>query len=151
MEGIDPPLRCTIKLPLNTFPLKIIDAVTHLAWKPSWQSLLHNGTVNNHYPSANSDTGTIYGMCSIRGVYWQSEAPLICARRLLLSESGERARRDGTNEIFQGHYEDQHECIAPGSEIGCSGMSQFMGIFQLIHALVVVQVNLIVSIRTEMK
>ncbi|KAL4074716.1 glycoside hydrolase family 88 protein [Scleroderma yunnanense] len=40
---------------------KILNAVTNLAWKPSWQSFLSNGTVNNHYPSANNDTGTIYG------------------------------------------------------------------------------------------
>ncbi|KAF9228745.1 glycoside hydrolase family 88 protein [Gyrodon lividus] len=38
---------------------KLLNATTKLAWKPSWQSLLSNGTVNN--PSANNDTGIIYG------------------------------------------------------------------------------------------
>ncbi|KIJ69657.1 glycoside hydrolase family 88 protein [Hydnomerulius pinastri MD-312] len=40
---------------------KLLDATTKLAWQPSWQSLLSNGTVNNHYPSANNDTGIVYG------------------------------------------------------------------------------------------
>jgi len=36
VEGIDPQVvQSLVKLRLNTFPLKIIDAVTHLAWKPS--------------------------------------------------------------------------------------------------------------------
>ena len=102
VESIDIPHRCTIKLLLNTFALKIIDAITHLAWKSSWKSLLSNRTVNNYYPSANNDTGTIYSMFSIRGFYWQPGAPLICARRLLLSESGERVRQDGTCTLLRG-------------------------------------------------
>ncbi|KIK95958.1 glycoside hydrolase family 88 protein [Paxillus rubicundulus Ve08.2h10] len=38
---------------------KLLNATTDLAWKPSWQSLLSNGTVNN--PAANNDTGIVYG------------------------------------------------------------------------------------------
>jgi hypothetical protein len=38
---------------------KILTDITKLAWKPSWQSLLANGTVNN--PMGNSRTGTVYG------------------------------------------------------------------------------------------
>lgn len=39
--------------------LKLLNAATDLAWRPSWQSLLSNGTVNN--PANNNLTGTIYG------------------------------------------------------------------------------------------
>ena len=38
----------------------ILDKITTLAWKPSWQSLLSNGTVN--IPSNISLTGIVYGM-----------------------------------------------------------------------------------------
>ncbi|EGN96249.1 glycoside hydrolase family 88 protein [Serpula lacrymans var. lacrymans S7.3] len=41
--------------------LKILSDTTNLAWQPAWQSLLANGTVNNHYPSANNLTGIVYG------------------------------------------------------------------------------------------
>ncbi|KAH7927061.1 glycoside hydrolase family 88 protein [Leucogyrophana mollusca] len=41
--------------------MKILSDTTGLAWKPEWQSLLSNGTVNNHYPSANNLTGIVYG------------------------------------------------------------------------------------------
>ncbi|KAI0082871.1 d-4,5 unsaturated-glucuronyl hydrolase-like protein [Panus rudis PR-1116 ss-1] len=37
----------------------IIKSMTALAWKPSWQSLLANGTVNN--PAHNNLTGIVYG------------------------------------------------------------------------------------------
>jgi len=38
---------------------QLLNATTDLGWKPSWQSLLSNGTVNN--PAANNDTGIVYG------------------------------------------------------------------------------------------
>ncbi|EIW85467.1 glycoside hydrolase family 88 protein [Coniophora puteana RWD-64-598 SS2] len=41
--------------------MNILSNATQLAWRPDWQSLLSNGTVNNHYPSANNDTGIVYG------------------------------------------------------------------------------------------
>lgn len=33
--------------------------MTRLAWNPSWQSILSNGTV--HWPANNYLTGTVYG------------------------------------------------------------------------------------------
>lgn len=39
--------------------IDILNNITHLAWKPSWQSLLSNGTVNK--PANNQLTGTVYG------------------------------------------------------------------------------------------
>ncbi|KAI0329874.1 d-4,5 unsaturated-glucuronyl hydrolase-like protein [Cubamyces sp. BRFM 1775] len=39
--------------------IKMLDANTKLAWRPSWQSLLANGTVNN--PEHNNLTGIVYG------------------------------------------------------------------------------------------
>ena len=35
--------------------------MTALAWRPEWQSLLANGTVNN--PQLNNLTGIVYGAC----------------------------------------------------------------------------------------
>lgn len=37
----------------------MLDANTKLAWRPAWQSLLANGTVNN--PVQNNLTGIVYG------------------------------------------------------------------------------------------
>ncbi|EAU88088.1 glucuronyl hydrolase [Coprinopsis cinerea okayama7 len=39
--------------------IRILAAVTRLAWRPNWQSLLSNGTV--HRPQNNYNTGTVYG------------------------------------------------------------------------------------------
>ncbi|KAF8652756.1 hypothetical protein AX16_004252 [Volvariella volvacea WC 439] len=39
--------------------IKILNDITTLAWNPSWQSLLSNGTV--HWPANNYLTGTVYG------------------------------------------------------------------------------------------
>ena len=41
--------------------LQILGNITKLAWKPSWQSLLSNGTVNK--PNDNFWTGIVYGPC----------------------------------------------------------------------------------------
>lgn len=38
---------------------QIIANMTALAWRPDWQSLLANGTVNN--PELNNLTGIVYG------------------------------------------------------------------------------------------
>ncbi|OJT11143.1 Unsaturated glucuronyl hydrolase, partial [Trametes pubescens] len=38
--------------------IKMLDANTKLAWRPAWQSLLANGTVNN--PAQNNLTGIVY-------------------------------------------------------------------------------------------
>lgn len=48
--------------------LQILNGITTLAWNPSWQSLLSNGTVNQ--PDHNVGTGIIYGP-SIRGFIFQ--------------------------------------------------------------------------------
>jgi len=40
-------------------PRQLLNNVTQLAWRPSWQSLLSNGTVNE--PANNQLTGTVYG------------------------------------------------------------------------------------------
>jgi len=39
--------------------VNLLQRTTDLAWKPSWQSLLSNGTVNN--PAQNNLTGIVYG------------------------------------------------------------------------------------------
>lgn len=39
--------------------IRIISDMTALAWRPNWQSLLANGTVNN--PALNNLTGIVYG------------------------------------------------------------------------------------------
>jgi hypothetical protein len=41
--------------------VNLLNAVTALAWKPSWQSLLSNGTVNNPANPPNNLTGIVYG------------------------------------------------------------------------------------------
>ncbi|KAF8520149.1 glycoside hydrolase family 88 protein [Hysterangium stoloniferum] len=41
--------------------VNLLNSVTELAWKPSWQSLLSNGTVNNRASTPNNLTGTVYG------------------------------------------------------------------------------------------
>ena len=43
----------------SALSIKIIHHTVALAWNPSWQSLLSNGTVNK--PANNSLTGTVYG------------------------------------------------------------------------------------------
>jgi len=40
--------------------LTILNNITTLAWNPSWQSLLSNGTVN--WPANNFLTGIVYGL-----------------------------------------------------------------------------------------
>lgn len=39
--------------------IRILASMTRLAWNPSWQSILSNGTV--HWPANNYLTGTVYG------------------------------------------------------------------------------------------
>lgn len=39
--------------------IRILNSITRLAWKPQWQSLLSNGTVN--WPANNYLTGIVYG------------------------------------------------------------------------------------------
>ncbi|ESK94259.1 glycoside hydrolase family 88 protein [Moniliophthora roreri MCA 2997] len=39
--------------------VKLLDNISKLAWKPSWESLLSNGTVN--WPAGNYLTGIVYG------------------------------------------------------------------------------------------
>lgn len=46
-------LRC------SSVPQQLLRANTELAWRPSWQSLLANGTVDN--PEHNNLTGIVYG------------------------------------------------------------------------------------------
>ena len=43
--------------------IKILIDNTNLAWAPSWESLLANGTVNN--PAHNNLPGIVYGECSV--------------------------------------------------------------------------------------
>ncbi|TDL27623.1 glycoside hydrolase family 88 protein [Rickenella mellea] len=45
----------------SDFAIQLLDKVTTLAWKPSWQSLLSNGTVDNHNQPLNNLTGIVYG------------------------------------------------------------------------------------------
>ena len=68
----------------------IIDKITTLAWKPSWQSLLSNGTVN--MPSNIALTGIVYG------AFPSSPLCALCSlfhSRLLLHPSRERDGQDG--------------------------------------------------------
>jgi hypothetical protein len=41
--------------------VNLLNAATEMAWKPSWQSLLSNGTVNNPANPPNNLTGIVYG------------------------------------------------------------------------------------------
>lgn len=41
--------------------VKILADTTSLAWRPEWQSLLSNGTVNNRASPPNNSTGIVYG------------------------------------------------------------------------------------------
>ncbi len=43
---------------------QLLANITTLAWDPSWQSLLSNGTVN--WPAGNLLTGIVYGACGAR-------------------------------------------------------------------------------------
>ncbi|KAG5732742.1 Unsaturated glucuronyl hydrolase [Termitomyces sp. T112] len=45
--------------------IQIVDAITSLAWAPSWESLLSNATVNK--PAGNALTGSIYALPSADG------------------------------------------------------------------------------------
>ncbi|KAK0210228.1 glycoside hydrolase family 88 protein [Desarmillaria ectypa] len=49
----------TNKTKWSTAAINILNNITSLAWDPSWQSLLANGTVNK--PANNYLTGTVYG------------------------------------------------------------------------------------------
>jgi len=49
----------SLKAQWSDAAIQILDSVTALAWNPSWQSLLSNGTVNK--PANNFLTGTVYG------------------------------------------------------------------------------------------
>ena len=40
--------------------------MTKLAWRPEWQSLLSNGTVNNPANPPNNLTGIVYGEQALR-------------------------------------------------------------------------------------
>jgi len=41
--------------------IQILNDITNLAWRPEWQSLLSNGTVNNPASPPNNLTGIVYG------------------------------------------------------------------------------------------
>ena len=69
------------KLLPDILPQQLLNNVTQLAWDPSWQSLLSNGTVNE--PANNQLTGTAYGLCSLSLVSMAFE-DLPTLRRLLL-------------------------------------------------------------------
>ncbi|KAL5511910.1 hypothetical protein ACEPAH_5128 [Sanghuangporus vaninii] len=45
----------------SDFALSLLDKMTDLAWRPDWQSLLANGTVNSNADPPNQLTGTVYG------------------------------------------------------------------------------------------
>ncbi|KAI5119103.1 hypothetical protein M0805_004873 [Coniferiporia weirii] len=45
----------------SDFAISLLDKITDLAWKPDWQSLLSNGTVNGHASPPNELTGIVYG------------------------------------------------------------------------------------------
>lgn len=64
--------------------------MTALAWRPEWQSLLANGTVNN--PALNNLTGIIYGASSSLFTAAVALTFAYC-RRLLLHQGSERPRR----------------------------------------------------------
>ena len=50
-------LYTTFLIPL----IQMLNNVTSLAWKPEWQSILANGTVNNVANPPNNLTGIVYG------------------------------------------------------------------------------------------
>ncbi|KIJ44224.1 glycoside hydrolase family 88 protein [Sphaerobolus stellatus SS14] len=57
-ESLSPP-NSTGAARWRTAAVNLLNAAAKLAWSPSWQSLLSNGTVNN--PAANNLTGIVYG------------------------------------------------------------------------------------------
>ena len=46
---------------LTDMGAQVLSSITTLAWEPSWQSLLSNGTVNNPANPPNNLTGIVYG------------------------------------------------------------------------------------------
>ncbi|KAF8521923.1 glycoside hydrolase family 88 protein [Hysterangium stoloniferum] len=58
-ESLSPPNRTGAELWRNA-AVTLLNSVTDLAWKPSWQSLLSNGTVNNRADPPNNSTGIVY-------------------------------------------------------------------------------------------
>lgn len=58
--------------------LQLIANMTALAWRPEWQSLLANGTVNN--PELNNLTGIVYGELYTRGYVVWAAADYDCRR-----------------------------------------------------------------------
>lgn len=63
--------------------------MTALAWRPSWQSLLANGTVNK--PANNYLTGIVYG----GSAFFCMSSRLIVRRRLLFHSGRQCAAGDG--------------------------------------------------------
>jgi hypothetical protein len=68
--------------------LRLLSNTTKFAWKPSWQSLLSNGTADK--PANSYSTGIIYGSLSLRPAWLQSldhihfsvfQATIISSRR----------------------------------------------------------------------
>ncbi|KAF7777605.1 CAZyme family GH88 [Agaricus bisporus var. burnettii] len=49
----------SLKERFSNAAIELLEKITELAWNPSWQSLLSNGTVNA--PARNQLTGTVYG------------------------------------------------------------------------------------------
>ena len=75
-----------------------------LAWRPSWQSLLANGTVNK--PANNYLTGIVYG----KSAFFCMSSMLIVRRRLLFHSGRQCAAGDGlgngllVTSVFSLHY-----------------------------------------------
>lgn len=53
--GIMTLIGCALSLAL----VKILSGISTLGWKPTWDSLLSNGTAN--YPNGSYQTGIVYG------------------------------------------------------------------------------------------
>lgn len=59
-ESLHPPNKTGSRFWQRT-AINLIAATDRLAWSPSWQSLLSNGTVNNRADPPMNDTGIVYG------------------------------------------------------------------------------------------
>ena len=79
---------------------QVLSSITTLAWEPSWQSLLSNGTVNNPANPPNNLTGIVYGtLPPIPSLRFDWKVYVCVWRRLLFYQSWEWSVGDAEGEL----------------------------------------------------
>lgn len=96
---LHPPLYLQVLITISRI-LQILSNTTAAFWKPEWESLLSNGTVNNPASPPNNLTGIIYGTF-VRPLQIYRRLTVTCFhRRLLFYRGGEHACEDELDELL---------------------------------------------------